>query len=94
MPIGAEARLSGARPPLSKGVPTGGRVLDEDAEIHSHPMRIARLAAASAFRRASGFVWEMRLERMPVERVIDVTPAVVVETNVKRKSRVTAASDR
>ncbi|QTO18216.1 hypothetical protein [Burkholderia seminalis] len=69
-------------------------MLDEDAEIHSHPMRIARLAAASAFRRASGFVWEMRLERMPVERVIDVTPAVVVETNVKRKSRVTAASDR
>ncbi|WP_175906085.1 hypothetical protein [Burkholderia seminalis] len=79
---------------MSKSVLTGERVFDDGAAIRCHSMRVARPVAASGFGRASGFIREMRGARTPVERGIDVTPAVVVETNVKLTSRVTAASDR
>ena len=48
------------------------RVLGDDAEIHFHFDAGARLVAASGFGRASGFVGDMRVARMLVERGIDV----------------------
>ncbi|VWB53206.1 pyridine nucleotide-disulfide oxidoreductase [Burkholderia lata] len=70
------------------------RVLDDDAEIHFHFDAGARLVAASGFGRASGFVKEMRVARMLVERGIDVSPAAVADRGVKLKSLVSAAGDR
>jgi len=70
------------------------RVLDDDAEIHFHFDAGARLVAASGFGRASGFVKEMRVARMLVERGIDVSPAAVADRGVTLKSLVSAAGDR
>ncbi|MBN3831537.1 FAD-dependent oxidoreductase [Burkholderia sp. Ac-20344] len=70
------------------------RVLGDDAEIHFHFDAGARLVAASGFGRASGFVKEMRVARMLVERGIDVSPAAVADTGVKLKSLVSAEGDR
>ncbi|RQS27490.1 pyridine nucleotide-disulfide oxidoreductase [Burkholderia sp. Bp8992] len=70
------------------------RVLDDDAEIHFHFDAGARLVAASGFGRTSGFVKEMRVARMLVERGIDVTPAAVADVDVKLKSLVAAESGR
>ncbi|WP_423371561.1 NAD(P)/FAD-dependent oxidoreductase [Burkholderia sp. LMG 32019] len=70
------------------------RVLGDDAEIHFHFDAGARLVAASGFGRASGFVKEMRVARMLVERGIDVSPAAVADTGVKLKSLVSAGGGR
>ncbi|WP_412023070.1 NAD(P)/FAD-dependent oxidoreductase [Burkholderia cepacia] len=70
------------------------RVLGDDAEIHFHFDGNARLVAASGFGRASGFVKEMRVARMLVERRIDVTPAAVADAGVKLKSLVSAEGER
>ncbi|MDR0246188.1 MAG: FAD-dependent oxidoreductase [Burkholderia sp.] len=70
------------------------RTLGDDAEIHFHFDARERLVAASGFGRTSGFVKEMRVARMLVERGIDVTPAAVADVDVKLKSLVTAVRDR
>ncbi|MBZ5792422.1 FAD-dependent oxidoreductase [Burkholderia contaminans] len=70
------------------------RVLGDDAEIHFHFDAGARLVAASGFGRASGFVKEMRVARMLVERGIDVSPAAVADTGVKLRSLVSAVGGR
>ncbi|KVM89683.1 hypothetical protein WT05_04190 [Burkholderia stagnalis] len=69
-------------------------MLGDDAEIHFHFDAHERLIAASGFGRASGFVKEMRVARMLVERGIDVTPAAVADAGVKLKSLMSAAGDR
>ncbi|MCM3373371.1 NAD-glutamate dehydrogenase, partial [Bacillus velezensis] len=68
------------------------RVLGDDAEIHFHFDARARLVAASGFGRAAGFVKDMRVARMLVERGADVTPAAVADVDVKLKSLVTAVT--
>ncbi|RQU53563.1 pyridine nucleotide-disulfide oxidoreductase, partial [Burkholderia cenocepacia] len=50
--------------------------------------------AASGFGRAAGFVKDMRVARMLVERGTDVTPAAVADVDVKLKSLVATAGDR
>ncbi|MBN3828777.1 FAD-dependent oxidoreductase, partial [Burkholderia sp. Ac-20384] len=70
------------------------RVLGDDAEIHFHFDAGARLVAASGFGRASGFVKEMRIARMLVERGADVMPTAVADVNVKLKSLIGEASGR
>ncbi|AOJ38990.1 pyridine nucleotide-disulfide oxidoreductase [Burkholderia lata] len=70
------------------------RVLGDDAEIHFHFDAGARLVAASGFGRVSGFVKDMRVARMLVERGIDVSPSAVADTGVKLKSLVSAEGDR
>ncbi|OXJ34198.1 MULTISPECIES: NAD(P)/FAD-dependent oxidoreductase [Burkholderia] len=70
------------------------RVLGDDAEIHFHFDAGARLVAASGFGRVSGFVKDMRVARMLVERGIDVSPSAVADTGVKLKSLVSAEDDR
>jgi 3-phenylpropionate/trans-cinnamate dioxygenase ferredoxin reductase subunit len=62
------------------------RRLDDDAEIHFHFDAGGRLVAASGYGRASGFVKEMRLARMLVERGAAVAPAAVADTSVKLKA--------
>ncbi|MBN3749032.1 FAD-dependent oxidoreductase [Burkholderia sp. Se-20373] len=66
------------------------RVLGDDAEIHFHFDVDRRLVAASGFGRASGFVKEMRVARMLVERGIDVSPSAVADARVKLKSLMSA----
>ncbi|RQR69475.1 oxidoreductase C-terminal domain-containing protein, partial [Burkholderia sp. Bp9011] len=88
-----DAQLQVAGEP-ALGVRTVARELGDDAEIHFHFDAGARLVAASGFGRASGFVKEMRVARMLVERGIDVTPAAVADAAVKLKSLVSAAGDR
>jgi len=66
------------------------RVLGDDAEIHFHFDAGARLVAASGFGRVSGFVKDMRVARMLVERGSDVSPSAVADTGVKLKSLVSA----
>ncbi|AFQ47206.1 FAD-dependent pyridine nucleotide-disulfide oxidoreductase [Burkholderia cepacia GG4] len=100
--IAASASSSAASPSsivVLTGVPALGertvaRVLGDDAEIHFHFDASERLVAASGFGRASGFVKEMHVARMLVERRIDVTPAAVADAGVKLKSLVSAAGDR
>ncbi|KVN31565.1 pyridine nucleotide-disulfide oxidoreductase [Burkholderia stagnalis] len=87
----AQLQVAGA-PAL--GDRTVARVLGDDAEIHFHFDARERLIAASGFGRASGFVKEMRVARMLVERGIDVPPAAVADAGVKLKSLVSAAGDR
>ncbi|VWD25476.1 pyridine nucleotide-disulfide oxidoreductase [Burkholderia lata] len=70
------------------------RVLGDDAEIHFHFDTGARLVAASGFGRASGFVKEMRVARMLVERGADVTATAVADVNVKLKSLIGEAGGR
>ncbi|HIH2751608.1 FAD-dependent oxidoreductase [Burkholderia aenigmatica] len=70
------------------------RVLGDDAEIHFHFDVDGRLVAASGFGRASGFVKEMRVARMLVEREADVTPTAVADVNVKLKSLIGEAGGR
>ncbi|MCA8243822.1 NAD(P)/FAD-dependent oxidoreductase [Burkholderia sp. AU32262] len=88
-----DAQLQVAGEP-ALGVQSVARVLGDDAEIHFHFDALARLVAASGFGRAAGFVKEMRVARMLVERGIDVTPAAVADVAVKLKSLVTAVNDR
>ncbi|MCA3780308.1 MAG: FAD-dependent oxidoreductase [Burkholderia sp.] len=88
---GAQLQVAG-EPAL--GERSVARALDDDAEIHFHFDAGARLVAASGFGRASGFIKEMRVARMLVERGIDVTPAAVADVDVKLKSLVTAGSSR
>ncbi|MGU7772356.1 NAD(P)/FAD-dependent oxidoreductase [Burkholderia sp. MR1-5-21] len=66
------------------------RRLDGDAEIHFHFDGGGRLVAASGFGRASGFVKEMKLARMLVERGATVAPVAVADANVKLKSLLSA----
>ncbi|WP_275891235.1 oxidoreductase C-terminal domain-containing protein, partial [Burkholderia sp. LMG 13014] len=70
------------------------RVLGDDAEIHFHFDKDGRLVAASGFGRASGFVKEMRVARMLVEREADVTPTAVADVNAKLKSLIGEAGGR
>jgi 3-phenylpropionate/trans-cinnamate dioxygenase ferredoxin reductase component len=70
------------------------RVLGDDAEIHFHFDAGARLVAASGFGRASGFVKEMRVARMLVERGAGVTPTAVADVSVKLKSLIGEAGGR
>ncbi|WP_321860061.1 NAD(P)/FAD-dependent oxidoreductase [Burkholderia cenocepacia] len=88
-----DAQLQVAGEP-ALGTQSVARVLGDDAEIHFHFDALARLVAASGFGRAAGFVKEMRVARMLVERGIDVTPAEVADVAVKLKSLVTAVNDR
>ena len=55
---------------------------------------VGRPAAASGFGRVSGFVKDMRVARMLVERGSDVSPSAVADTGVKLKSLVSAEDDR
>ncbi|RQR86867.1 pyridine nucleotide-disulfide oxidoreductase [Burkholderia sp. Bp9012] len=68
------------------------RVLGDDAEIHFHFDAGGLLVAASGFGRASGFVKEMKLARMLVERGAAVVPAVVADANLKLKSLLPASA--
>ncbi|AZQ52208.1 NAD(P)/FAD-dependent oxidoreductase [Burkholderia cenocepacia] len=88
-----DAQLQVAGEP-TLGTQSVARVLGDAAEIHFHFDAGARLVAASGFGRAAGFVKEMRVARMLVERGIDVTPAAVADVSVKLKSLVTAVNDR
>ncbi|KVC94474.1 pyridine nucleotide-disulfide oxidoreductase [Burkholderia ubonensis] len=88
-----DAQLQVAGEP-ALGTQSVARVLGDDAEIHFHFDALARLVAASGFGRAAGFVKEMRVARMLVERGIDVTPAAVADVGVKLKSLVTDAGAR
>ncbi|TGN96652.1 NAD(P)/FAD-dependent oxidoreductase [Burkholderia sp. USMB20] len=88
-----DAQLQVAGEP-ALGVRTVARVLGDDAEIHFHFDAGERLVAASGFGRASGFVKEMRVARMLVERGIGVTPEAVADAGVKLKSLVSAAGER
>ncbi|RQR38573.1 MULTISPECIES: NAD(P)/FAD-dependent oxidoreductase [unclassified Burkholderia] len=88
-----DAQLQVAGEP-ALGERTVARVLGDDAEIHFHFDAGERLVAASGFGRASGFVKEMRVARMLVERGIGVSPAAVADAGVKLKSLVSAAGDR
>ncbi|MBL3967324.1 FAD-dependent oxidoreductase, partial [Burkholderia sp. KCJ3K979] len=88
-----DAQLQVAGEP-ALGTQSVARSLGDDAEIHFHFDALARLVAASGFGRAAGFVKEMRVARMLVERGIDVTPAAVADVDVKLKSLVTAVNDR
>ncbi|MDN7583267.1 NAD(P)/FAD-dependent oxidoreductase [Burkholderia orbicola] len=88
-----DAQLQVAGEP-ALGARSVARSLGDDAEIHFHFDALARLVAASGFGRAAGFVKEMRVARMLVERGIDVTPAAVADVDVKLKSLVTAVNDR
>jgi 3-phenylpropionate/trans-cinnamate dioxygenase ferredoxin reductase subunit len=88
-----DAQLQVAGEP-ALGERTVARVLGDDAEIHFHFDARERLVAASGFGRASGFVKEMRVARLLVERGIGATPAAVADTGVKLKSLVAAAGDR
>ncbi|RQU85921.1 pyridine nucleotide-disulfide oxidoreductase [Burkholderia cenocepacia] len=88
-----DAQLQVAGEP-ALGTQSVARVLGDDAEIHFHFDAGARLVAASGFGRAAGFVKEMRVARMLVERGIDVTPAAVADVAVKLKSLMAAVNDR
>ncbi|SOT38460.1 NAD(P)/FAD-dependent oxidoreductase [Burkholderia cenocepacia] len=88
-----DAQLQVAGEP-ALGTQSVARVLGDDAEIHFHFDARARLVAASGFGRAAGFVKDMRVARMLVERGADVTPAAVADVDVKLKSLVTAVNDR
>ncbi|MDG0063742.1 FAD-dependent oxidoreductase [Burkholderia sp. IO2] len=88
-----DAQLQVAGEP-ALGTQSVARVLGDDAEIHFHFDARARLVAASGFGRAAGFVKDMRVARMLVERGTDVTPAAVADVDVKLKSLVTAVNDR
>ncbi|MBP0716586.1 FAD-dependent oxidoreductase [Burkholderia sola] len=88
-----DAQLQVAGEP-ALGTQSVARVLGDDAEIHFHFDAGARLVAASGFGRAAGFVKEMRVARMLVERRIDVTPAAVADVAVKLKSLMAAVNDR
>ncbi|NHL67341.1 FAD-dependent oxidoreductase [Burkholderia ambifaria] len=88
-----DAQLQVAGEP-ALGERTVARVLGDDAEIHFHFDAGERLVAASGFGRASGFVKEMRVARLLVERGIGVSPAAVADARVKLKSLVPAAGDR
>ncbi|PRF96397.1 pyridine nucleotide-disulfide oxidoreductase [Burkholderia ambifaria] len=88
-----DAQLQVAGEP-ALGERTVARVLGDDAEIHFHFDARERLVAASGFGRASGFVKEMRVARLLVERGIGVSPAAVADAGVKLKSLVPAAGDR
>ncbi|MCL4635460.1 FAD-dependent oxidoreductase [Burkholderia sp.] len=88
-----DAQLQVAGEP-ALGTRSVARVLGDDAEIHFHFDARARLVAASGFGRAAGFVKDMRVARMLVERGADVTPAAVADVDVKLKSLVTAVNDR
>ncbi|HEF5871643.1 TPA: FAD-dependent oxidoreductase [Burkholderia cenocepacia] len=88
-----DAQLQVAGEP-ALGTRSVARVLGDDAEIHFHFDALARLVAASGFGRAAGFVKDMRVARMLVERGIDVTPAALADVGVKLKSLVTAANGR
>ncbi|MDR8049208.1 NAD(P)/FAD-dependent oxidoreductase [Burkholderia cenocepacia] len=88
-----DAQLQVAGEP-ALGTRSVARVLGDDAEIHFHFDARARLVAASGFGRAAGFVKDMRVARMLVERGTDVTPAAVADVDVKLKSLVTAVNDR
>jgi 3-phenylpropionate/trans-cinnamate dioxygenase ferredoxin reductase subunit len=88
-----DAQLQVAGEP-ALGTQSVARVLGDDAEIHFHFDARARLVAASGFGRAAGFVKDMRVARMLVERRADVTPAAVADVDVKLKSLVTAVNDR
>ncbi|RQV18123.1 pyridine nucleotide-disulfide oxidoreductase [Burkholderia cenocepacia] len=88
-----DAQLQVAGEP-ALGTQSVARVLSDDAEIHFHFDAGARLVAASGFGRAAGFVKEMRVARMLVERGIDVTPAAVADVAVKLKSLMAAVNDR
>jgi len=88
-----DAQLQVAGEP-ALGERTVARVLGDDAEIHFHFDAGERLVAASGFGRASGFVKEMRVARMLVERGIVVSPVAVADAGVKLKSLVSAAGDR
>jgi 3-phenylpropionate/trans-cinnamate dioxygenase ferredoxin reductase subunit len=88
-----DAQLQVAGEP-ALGERTVARVLGDDAEIHFHFDAGERLVAASGFGRASGFVKEMRVARLLVERGIGVSPAAVADAGVKLKSLVPAAGDR
>ncbi|WP_126228459.1 NAD(P)/FAD-dependent oxidoreductase [Burkholderia ambifaria] len=88
-----DAQLQVAGEP-ALGERTVARVLGDDAEIHFHFDARERLVAASGFGRASGFVKEMRVARLLVERGIGVSPAAVADAGVKLKSLVPAAGER
>ncbi|CAI8986287.1 MULTISPECIES: NAD(P)/FAD-dependent oxidoreductase [Burkholderia] len=88
-----DAQLQVAGEP-ALGERTVARVLGDDEEIHFHFDAGERLVAASGFGRASGFVKEMRVARLLVERGIGVSPAAVADAGVKLKSLVGAAGDR
>ncbi|WAS53727.1 FAD-dependent oxidoreductase [Burkholderia ambifaria] len=88
-----DAQLQVAGEP-ALGERTVARVLGDDAEIHFHFDAGERLVAASGFGRASGFVKEMRVARLLVERGIGVSPAAVADAGVKLKSLVPAAGER
>ncbi|WP_175675067.1 NAD(P)/FAD-dependent oxidoreductase [Burkholderia ambifaria] len=88
-----DAQLQVAGEP-ALGERTVARVLGDDAEIHFHFDAGERLVAASGFGRASGFVKEMRVARLLVERGIGVSPAAVADAEVKLKSLVPAAGER
>ncbi|WP_175696494.1 NAD(P)/FAD-dependent oxidoreductase [Burkholderia ambifaria] len=88
-----DAQLQVAGEP-ALGERTVARVLGDDAEIHFHFDAGERLVAASGFGRASGFVKEMRVARLLVERGIGVSPAAVADVGVKLKSLVPAAGER
>ncbi|OXJ00328.1 hypothetical protein CFB41_14200 [Burkholderia sp. AU33803] len=51
---------------------------------------LARFVAACGFGRVSGFVKDMRVARMRVERGIDVNPWAVADARVKLKSLISA----
>ncbi|WP_175656331.1 NAD(P)/FAD-dependent oxidoreductase [Burkholderia ambifaria] len=88
-----DAQLQVAGEP-ALGERTVARVLGDDAEIYFHFDAGERLVAASGFGRASGFVKEMRVARLLVERGIGVSPAAVADAGVKLKSLVPAAGER
>ncbi|SPV09930.1 NAD(P)/FAD-dependent oxidoreductase [Burkholderia cenocepacia] len=88
-----DAQLQVAGEP-ALGTQSVARSLGDDAEIHFHFDARARLVAASGFGRAAGFVKDMRVARMLVERGADVTPAAVADVDVKLKSLVATAGDR
>ncbi|WDR90310.1 NAD(P)/FAD-dependent oxidoreductase [Burkholderia ambifaria] len=88
-----DAQLQVAGEP-ALGERTVARVLGDDAEIHFHFDAGERLVAVSGFGRASGFVKEMRVARLLVERGIGVSPAAVADAGVKLKSLVPAAGER
>ncbi|QRR14512.1 pyridine nucleotide-disulfide oxidoreductase [Burkholderia sp. MS389] len=88
-----DAQLQVAGEP-ALGTQSVARMLGDDAEIHFHFDAGARLVAASGFGRAAGFVKEMRVARMLVERGIDVAPAAVADVAVKLKSLMAAVNDR
>ena len=88
-----DAQLQVAGEP-ALGERTVARVLGDDAEIYFHFDAGERLVAASGFGRASGFVKEMRVARLLVERGIGVSPAAVADAGVKLKSLVPAAGNR